>query len=86
MKQKKIISDISSYTDEYGNMHDIERDIEDAEEDIIALKKTTSVTFRWSEFEIKRAKKIAEKIGIPYQTYIKMSLKQIMDNDERKYN
>ena len=55
-----------------------------AEADIQAMKQTASVTFRWSEFEIRRAKAIAKKIGIPYQTYIKMSLKQAMDNDEKK--
>ena len=86
MNKKEIITDTSIYTDNFGNIHDINDDIEQAENDIIELKKTTSVTFRWSEFEIKRAKKIAAKLGIPYQTYIKMALKQAMDNDERKYN
>lgn len=86
MNKKHIVEDTSTYTDEFGNVHDINEDIEQAEKDIIELKKTNSVTFRWSEFEIKRAKKIAKKIGIPYQTYIKMSLKQVMDNDELKYN
>lgn len=57
-----------------------------AEADIEDMKQTSSVTFRWSEFEIKRAKSIAKKMGLPYQTYIKMSLKQAMDNDEKKYN
>ena len=86
MQKKKIISDNSKYTDEFGNIHDINDDIEQAEKDIDELKQTSRVTFRWSEFEIKRAKKLAQKIGIPYQTYIKMSLKQVMDNDEKKYN
>ena len=57
----------------------------DAELDIIELKKTANVHFRWSEFELKRAKKIAQKMGLPYQTYIKMTLKQAMDKDEKKY-
>ena len=86
MNKKEIITDTSIYTDNFGNIHDINDDIEQEENDIIEFKKTTSVTFRWSEFEIKRAKKIAAQLGIPYQTYIKMALKQAMDNDERKYN
>jgi len=57
-----------------------------AEDDIQKLKQTSTVNFRWSEFEIKRAKKIAGKMGLPYQTYIKMTLKQAMDNDEKKFN
>ena len=86
MIKKEIITDTSIQTDEFGNVHDINEDIEQAEADIQAMKQTASVTFRWSEFEIRRAKAIAKKIGIPYQTYIKMSLKQAMDNDEKKYN
>ncbi len=85
-KNRNNIYDTSIYTDEFGNVHDINEDIEQAEADIQAMKQTASVTFRWSEFEIRRAKAIAKKIGIPYQTYIKMSLKQAMDNDEKKYN
>lgn len=55
-----------------------------AEEEIVAKKQTENVHFRWSEFEIKRAKKIAEKLGMPYQTYLKSTLKQAMDRDEKK--
>lgn len=86
MNKKEIITDTSTYTDEFGNIHDIDEDIAQAEADIEDMKQTSSVTFRWSEFEIKRAKNIAKKMGLPYQTYIKMSLKQAMDNDEKKYN
>ena len=57
---------------------------EQAERDIAEKKQTANVNFRWSEFEIKRAKRIAEKLGMPYQTYIKSTLKQAMDNDEKK--
>ena len=53
-----------------------------AEEDI-SKKQITNVTFRWYEAEVKRAKAIAEKLGMPYQTYLKSKLKQAMDNDER---
>ena len=55
-----------------------------ADEDVAKKKQTANVNFRWSEFEIARAKKIAEKLGLPYQTYIKMTLKQAMDIDEKK--
>ena len=33
-----------------------------AEKDISELKQTANVNFRWSEFEIKRAKKIAQNL------------------------
>ncbi len=56
-----------------------------AEKDIASKKQTANVNFRWSEFEIKRAKMIAEKLGMPYQTYLKSTLKQAMDNDEKKF-
>lgn len=55
-----------------------------AEADIVEMKQTANVNFRWSEFEIKRAKRIAQKLGMPYQTYLKSTLKQAMDNDEKK--
>ena len=55
-----------------------------SEKDIESKKQTANVNFRWSEFEIKRAKKIAEKLGMPYQTYLKSTLKQAMDRDEKK--
>lgn len=57
---------------------------EQAEEDIAEKKQTANVNFRWSEFEIKRAKRIAQKLGMPYQTYLKSVLKQAMDKDERE--
>lgn len=55
-----------------------------AEADIERKKNSISIHFRWSEFEIARAKKIAQKLGLPYQTYIKSLLKQGMDNDEKR--
>lgn len=86
MYKKQIVTDSSKYTDEFGNVHNINEDIEQAEKDIVELKQTSRIAFRWSEFEIKRAKRLAQKLGLPYQTYIKMCLKQAMDNDEKKYN
>lgn len=73
---------------DYIPSEDIEKQIlkyeEQAEKDIADKKQTANVNFRWSEFEIKRAKKIAAKLGMPYQTYLKSTLKQAMDNDEKK--
>lgn len=77
------ISDYNPTLDEEKQFLDFE---EQAEKDITELKNNITVTFRWSEFEIKRAKKIAKKLGMPYQTYLKSTLKQAMDNDEKKYN
>lgn len=79
------IAEVSSYfpdTDEEQKILEFEQQ---AENDIAAKKQTANVHFRWSEFEIKRAKQIAEKLGMPYQTYLKSTLKQAMDNDEKKF-
>lgn len=71
--------------DEFGNLHNIDEDIRQAENDIEKIKSNVNVNFRWSEFEVKRAKKIAKKMGMPYQTYIKFALKQTMDKDEQQF-
>lgn len=79
------IAEISDYIptpEEEAKILDFEKQ---AEKDIEAKKQTANVNFRWSEFEVKRAKRIAEKLGMPYQTYIKSVLKQAMDNDEKKF-
>ena len=83
--QKIGIAEVSDYTPTKEEELKIIQFEEQAEYDI-EQKQTSNVHFRWSEFEIKRAKSIAKKIGIPYQTYIKMTLKQAMDRDELKYN
>ncbi len=54
--------------------------VEQAGEDI--SKKQATVNFRWTQAEIERCKKIAEKKGLPYQTYIKSVLKQAMDKED----
>lgn len=79
---EEIVEDSSDLVDEFGNVHDVDEVITNAENDV--KKKYPKVNFRWSEFEIARAKKIANKLGMPYQTYIKSLLKQGMDNDERR--
>ena len=79
------IAEISDYIptpEEEAKSLDFEKQ---AEKDIETKKQTANVNFRWSEFEVKRAKRIAEKLGMPYQTYIKSVLKQAMDNDEKKF-
>lgn len=64
----------------------LDAQIEQAEIELLSRKNNATVNFRWSEFEIARAKKIAKKMGIPYQSYIKLTLEKAMGDDERKYN
>ncbi len=75
-----IIEGDDNIIDEFGNAFNVSEIVEQAEMSI--KNKYPKVNFRWSEFEIKRAKKIAAKLGMPYQTYIKSLLKQGMDKDE----
>lgn len=79
---EEIVEETSDVIDEFGNVHNIDLVIEQAETDV--KKKYPKINFRWSEFEIARAKKIAKELGLPYQTYIKSLLKQGMDNDEKR--
>ena len=79
---EQIVEETSDLVDEFDNVHNIDEVITKAEADV--KKKYPKVNFRWSEFEIARAKKIAKKLGMPYQTYIKSLLKQGMDNDEKR--
>ena len=81
---EEIVEGSEIITDEFGNTHNINEVIEEAEKS--AVKKYPKINFRWSEFEIKRAKKIAQKLGLPYQTYIKSLLKRGMDFDEKRIN
>lgn len=80
------IAEISDYIPTAEEEQHILAFEEQAEKDIAELKQTVNVNFRWSEFEVKRAKKIAAKLGMPYQTYLKSTLKQAMDKDELKFN
>ncbi len=79
------IAEISDYIPSPDEEKKILEFTEQAERDISEKKQTANVNFRWSEFEIKRAKRIAEKLGMPYQTYLKSILKQAMDNDEKRF-
>lgn len=91
MDDKKILNiptvGIAEVSD-YIPTKDIEEQIlefeKQADAEIDAKKQSANVNFRWSEFEIRRAKKIAEKLGMPYQTYLKSTLKQAMDRDEKR--
>ena len=90
MNKKVSIPEVGiAEVSDYEPTQDVENQIiqfeEEAEKDIEAKKQTANVHFRWSEFEIKRAKKIAEKLGMPYQTYLKSTLKQAMDAYEKKF-
>ena len=76
-----IAEESSAYIDEFGNVHDIDEDIKLAEEQVSKMQ--VNVNFRWNQAEVERAKKIAEKKGLKYQTYIKSTLKQQMDKDEK---
>ncbi|MCD7779461.1 MAG: hypothetical protein LUH05_02170, partial [Candidatus Gastranaerophilales bacterium] len=70
---EEIINDNENLVDEFGNVYNSNEVIKQAE--ISISKKYPKVNFRWSEFEIARAKKIAKKLGLPYQTYIKSLIK-----------
>lgn len=77
-------ADIYDYIPSNEEKKLIENFEKQAEKDIEELKQTSNIHFRWSEFEIKRAKRIAKKLGMPYQTYLKSVLKQAMDADEKR--
>ena len=53
---EEIIEDDENLTDEHGNVFNVDKVIDDAETCI--QKKYPKVNFRWSEFEIARAKKL----------------------------
>ena len=80
------IAEVSDYIPSADEEEKILEFENQAEKDIADMKQSVNVNFRWSEFEVKRAKKIAAKLGMPYQTYLKSTLKQAMDKDELKFN
>ncbi len=79
------VAEVSEYNPTEKEKDQILKFEQQADEDVASLKQTVNVNFRWSEFEIQRAKKIAKKMGLPYQTYLKFTLKQAMDKDEKKF-
>jgi predicted DNA binding CopG/RHH family protein len=80
------IAQVSDYVPDADTEKTILEFEEQAEKDINELKKPVNVNFRWNELEVKRAKKIAAKLGLPYQSYLKSVIKQALDKDELKYN
>lgn len=63
------------------------QEVEEAEKEIEEkgyAKQTQYVHLRMSPIEVSRAKKIAQKKGLKYQTYLKMRIKEVMDKDERE--
>lgn len=89
IKYDGIIEWDGNYIDEDGTERNAVTQIETAEAEIRALnyeRQTKNVHFRWSEYEIDKAKKIASHLGLKYQTYIKMKLKEIISADIAKYN
>lgn len=71
------------FEDDYGNTVNFIKQQEIADKEIES-KKESRVNFRWNTKEIERCKKIASVKGLPYQTYIKSTLKIIMDKDEKE--
>lgn len=61
------------------NTKDFEKTV--TEEQVAKMQ--INVNFRWTQSELERAKKIAAKKGLKYQTYIKSVLKQQMDKDDK---
>lgn len=73
-----------NYVDQTGLPVNFIEQQNQADKEIEILKSSKDrVNFRWNESEIERCKRIAAKRGLKYQTYIKMVLKQAMDNDEK---
>jgi len=72
-----------NYYDEENNLKNAFQEVEKA--DIYFQEKQDGfVQFRWYKSEIERAKKVATKKGLKYQSYIKSVLKQALDKDEKE--
>ncbi|HUI79709.1 MAG TPA: CopG family antitoxin [Bryobacteraceae bacterium] len=48
------------------------------------LRESRNITIRIANADIERARKLAEKKGIGYQTYMKMLLREALDREERR--
>ena len=76
-----------NYKNSLGNICNAFEEIEKAEKEIEEkklAKQTANVHFRWFDFEIERCKKLAEKKGLKYHSYLKSIIKQAKDKDERE--
>lgn len=72
------------FIDGKGNRRDINFEIEQVEKELEERAQNKILHLRWKKSEIERAKRIAEKKGLRYHTYIKSILKQAMDKDEKE--
>ena len=71
------------YTDNEGNLKNAFIEVEIADT-YFQKRQEGFVQFRWHKSEIERAKKVANKKGLKYQSYIKSVLKQALDKDEKE--
>lgn len=72
------------FVDNDGKRRDILIETEKIEKELEERRQNKILHLRWSKLEIERAKKIADKKGLKYHTYIKSVLKQVMDKDEKE--
>ena len=75
------ISQDGYFYDFKGNLRNAFEEVKKAEE-YLEARQEAIVQFRWYKNEVTRIKKIAAKKGLKYQSYIKMVLKQTMDQEE----
>ena len=54
------------------------------EERLRARVHSRNITIRMQEADIERARRLAEKKGIGYQTYMKILLREALDREDRK--
>lgn len=79
MEEVEDIQSEGIFTDINGKIRDVEKEIQQADQEILDGK----VNFRMAKAEIERCKRIAAQKGLKYQSYIRSILKQAMDKDEK---
>lgn len=78
-----VIEETNLVTDCYGNIFNIDEIIEQAEKDL-EEKQQANLNLRWTKRQIERLKRIAEKRGQKYQTFIKSVLEQVIEAEEKR--
>jgi predicted DNA binding CopG/RHH family protein len=82
----------------YRNRERVSRDLKDAakggevkvltperlRERLRASANSRNITIRMQECDIERVRRLAERKGIGYQTYMKMLLREALDREDRK--
>ncbi len=53
-------------------------------DELIAKRKLKSMTIRLDERQIADAKMLAARLRMPYQTYLRAMLSQVLENEKRK--